>query len=97
MWTQGSVYERQPLIRASEARVFCARSHLRNVRKADLWKAYPISAQKTILCHKNLPHCQIKMAARTNFTGKYSLAFSEKTQRSFGNQLMTNCTLGKEC
>jgi hypothetical protein len=48
-------------------------------------------------CHNNLPHCQIKTAARTNFTGKNGLPLSEKTKKSFGSQFMTNRTFGKEC
>src|SRR6266702_1573433 len=48
-------------------------------------------------CHNNLPHCQIKTAARTNFTGKNGWPLSEKTKKSFGSQLMTNRTFGKEC
>src|SRR6266567_6543542 len=48
-------------------------------------------------CHNNLPYCQIKTAARTNFTGKNGLPLSEKTKKSFGSQFMTNRTFGKEC
>jgi len=97
MCPQGSIYERQTLIRDSKVKVFRARFHPRNVRKADVWKAYPISAQKTILCHKNLPRCHIKMAAKTDYTGKWSFPLSEQTGKSFGSILAANRTFGKEC
>jgi hypothetical protein len=50
-----------------------------------------------MVCHNNLPHCQIKTTARINFTGKNGLPLSEKTEKSFGSLLMTNRTFGKEC
>ncbi len=43
-----------------------------------------------------LPHCHIKTAARTNFTGKYGILLFEKGEKSFGSVLAANCTLGKE-
>jgi hypothetical protein len=44
-----------------------------------------------------LPHCHIKTAARTYFTGTYGILLSEKVEKSFGSALMANCTFGKEC
>src|SRR6266567_6313943 len=46
---------------------------------------------------KTLPHCHIKTATRTDFIGKYGLPLSKKTEKSFGSQLMTSRTFGKEC
>jgi hypothetical protein len=43
-----------------------------------------------------LLRCHIKVAARTDSTGKYGLPLSEKTEKSFGSDLMANRTFGKE-
>jgi hypothetical protein len=46
--------------------------------------------------HIKQPLCHIKIAARTDYTGRKGLPLSEKTKKSFGSQLMTNRTFGKE-
>jgi len=64
--------------------------------------AYPhrfsYNTKRTVsMCRQiTLPHCHIKKAARTHFTGKYGIFLFEKGKKSFGSVLVANCTFGKE-
>src|SRR2546426_5668878 len=90
------------LVQRSGAAALCVPFRLREASRKTMKyssprRAYLILYSKAMACHNNLPHCHIKTAARTDFIGKYGLPLSKKTEKSFGNLLMTNRTCGKEC
>jgi hypothetical protein len=44
------------------------------------WQGFVANSVVRIDCQITLPRCHRKMAARTDFTGKYGLPLSEKTE-----------------